>query len=360
MFPAMTGIAPENVITPDTMLSYVSTVAWWLFAVYAAYAFVTTLWRYGFALAVVRLFSYRVLLPLLLVVGLGLLSSALVFVQPQYVAVVVSPISLGGVRAQPLRAGLHWILPLLEREVLYPIYWQTYTMSGRPTEGAELGDDSIRARTSDGQEVRLDSSVIFRIDTERVVSLHIDWQHRYIRDLVRPVVRGVVRTQVSQFTVREVNSRVRKDLEVTLDRLLREKFAEKGLILDQFLLRDITFTDEFAAAIERKQITFEGKEEAEHQAEQTRSRAKGRADALLIEAEAQEKALKLIAEALEKNPNLLTYQYIEKLSPNLRVMLVPSNTPLILPFPRLDEPDGAKPPTSTRTQGADLALPTQP
>jgi hypothetical protein len=37
---------------------------------------------------------------------------------------------------------------------------------------------------------------------------------------------------------------------------------------------------------------------------------------------------------LKDNPNLLNYQYITKLSSNIQVMLVPSNSPFILPFPQ--------------------------
>jgi regulator of protease activity HflC (stomatin/prohibitin superfamily) len=263
------------------------------------------------------------------------------------VAVIVSVVSPGGIRPEPMRAGLHWIFPFLEREVFYPISWQTYTMSGKPTEGALLGDDSIRARTSDGQEVRLDCSLIFRIDPDQAVTVHIDWQNRYIEDLIRPVVRGLVRTQVSQFTVREVNSSARRDLEVTLDRLLREGFGAKGFILDQFLLRDITFTPEYALAVEHKQVALEGEEQKTHEAAQIRNLAKGRAEAIEIEALAQAKAIELFAEALKRNPNVLTYQYIEKLSPNIRAMLVPNNAPLILPLPNMEEQGATQPPSAS-------------
>ena len=215
--------------------------------------------RAGLYFAVLRLFSFQVLLPLLGVVGLYLLSLALVYVLPQQIAVILSVISPGGVRPQPLRAGLHVIFPVLEHAIRYPISWQTYTMSSQPTEGTNLGDDSIRARSSDGQEVRIDSSLIFRIDQEQVLAIHIDWQDRYVEDLIRPVMRGMVRTQVSQFTLREINSEKRKDLESALDRIFREHFSEKGFILDRFLLRDISFVPEYAAAIEQKQIAFEGK-----------------------------------------------------------------------------------------------------
>ena len=336
-----------NIITLDTLLAAIAMIASWLLIIYVVVTFAATVRHHGLQPAIMRLFSFRVLVPLLLVIGLHLLSAALVFVLPQQTAVIVSVVSAGGVGPEPMRAGLHWIFPFLESEVYYPIYWQTYTMSGKPTEGAQLGDDSIRARTSDGQEVRLDCSLIFRIDPDQVVAVHIDWQNRYIEDLIRPVVRSLVRTQVSQFTVREVNSSARRNLEVTLDRILREGFGAKGFILDQFLLRDITFTPEYALAVEHKQVAFEGEGQKTHEAAQIRNLAKGRAEAIAIEAQAQAKAIELFAEALKRNPNMLTYQYIEKLSPNIRAMLVPNNAPLILPLPNMEEQGATKPPPSS-------------
>jgi regulator of protease activity HflC (stomatin/prohibitin superfamily) len=343
----------------DRLIDIVAWIAWLVFTIYTLDIFVRTFWREGFVLALIQLFSFRVLVPLVFVMLVSLLSLSLVFIQPQEVGVVVSVTTPGGIRPQPMRPGLHWIIPFLERTVRYPTYWQTYTMSNSPDEGTILGDDSIRARTSDGQEVRMDCSVIFRIDTEQAVLIHTDWQNRYIEDFVRPVIRGVVRTQVSQFKVNEVNSSARRDLEAALNNFLRAEFADKGLLLDQFLLRDITFTPEYAASVEQKQIALEGEQQSTYQAAQIRNLAEGRADAIEIEARSQARALTLIADALEQNPDLLTYHYVEKLAPNIRVMLVPNNAPLILPLPDLAQ--GALPTTTETTTGTTtITLPQQP
>ena len=340
----------SQVLTLDDLLALLARLGWILYLVYVVLFFLSVLRAQGPVVALIRLLSARVLLPILLPISATLLSLSVVFVLTQEVTVIVSTLSPNGVRPQPLTGGLHLIVPVLETEVSYPISWQTYTMSARPSEGAKAGDDAIRARTSDGQEVRLDTSIIFRIDPAQVVRLHRDWQSRYIEDLVRPVVRGVVRTQVSQFTVQEVNSSARADLETTLGRLLTEQLGEKGLIVEQFLLRDVAFTPEYAAAIERKQVALEGQEQALHEAEQVRNRAagegdrlrieaEGRAQAILQEAEAQAEALRMLAVPLEDNASLLTYRYIERLAPNLRVMLVPNNAPLLLPLTGLAETD---------------------
>lgn len=328
----------------DQILDLITKGAWFLFAGYAIISFIQTLRKYGMTVALLSLFSTKIIFPLLLVTSIHLFSLALDFIEPQEVGVVISIVSRQGIKDQPFQSGLHWIIPLAERIEKYPIYWQTYTMSGKSNEGQKKGNDSIRARTSDGQEVFFDCSIIFKVDPEQVVRLHINWQDRYIEELIRPVAQGFVRTEVSQFTVGEVNGDKRKDLEAKIDRLLNDEFADKGLILDQFVLRDITFSPEFVAAVEKKQVAFEGQLEKEYQAEQLRQLAKGEADALLIKAQAQAQALDLIAEILKDNPKLLTYEYINKLSPNIRVMLVPSETPLILPLPELE---GSDVPTET-------------
>jgi regulator of protease activity HflC (stomatin/prohibitin superfamily) len=78
------------------------------------------------------------------------------------------------------------------------------------------------------------------------------------------------------------------------------------------------------------------------EAEQARQVAQGTADAVVIaaqadaeatilRAQAQAEALRLVAQVLASNPQLLTYEYIQKLAPNVSVMYLPSNTPLLLP-----------------------------
>jgi regulator of protease activity HflC (stomatin/prohibitin superfamily) len=62
-------------------------------------------------------------------------------------------------------------------------------------------------------------------------------------------------------------------------------------------------------------------------------RAQGQADARLIEAEAEAQALAMLAAAIAQNPNVLTLEYIQKLSPNIQVMLVPTDNPFLLPLP---------------------------
>ena len=109
-------------------------------------------------------FASLVIGTLALALVLSTVSQGLVFIQPEARAVVISALRQTGIRSQALQPGLRFITPFFEDVVVYPIAKQTYTMSGAAAEGQISGDDSIVARTSDGQEVRIDASVIFSID----------------------------------------------------------------------------------------------------------------------------------------------------------------------------------------------------
>ncbi len=107
-------------------------------------------------------------------------------------------------------------------------------MSIAPNEGAIQGDDSITARTSDGQEIFVDASVIYAIDPEKVVQVHIDWQNRYDNELVRPLARGVIRDVVSQYKVEEVVTTQRVEMISQISTDMNQKLEDNGLSLVEF------------------------------------------------------------------------------------------------------------------------------
>lgn len=292
----------------------------------------------------------RIILVLVLVaLVVTATSGGLVFVSAQERAVVISAAS--GVRDQPLTPGLHWIIPFAESIEPFPISRQTYTMSQSTGEGAVKGDDSVTARTADGQEIYIDASVIYQIDPSKVVQVYIQWANRYTDELVRPQARGIIRDTIAQYRVDEVITTKRAEMIQTMTDRMSQKLKENGLLLIDFVLRNVTFSKEYAASVEQKQIAEQQAQQAKfvveskrQEAEQARQiaqgaadsaviKAKGDAEARLIQADAEAKSLQLIAEAIKNNPDLLNYQYISKLSPNLQVMLVPNNSPFLLPFP---------------------------
>ena len=283
---------------------------------------------------------------------LSILGTGLVFLQANQYAVVRSAFQPNGYRAQPLGPGLHWIVPFVESvpsEYIYSVARQTYTMSANTGEGQVAGDDSIRARTKDGQEVYIDASIIYSIDITKVIQLHINWQNRYEDQVVRPTARNAIRDAVSQYGVEEIVSTKRAEMESLISDSITQKFLLNDLVMVDFLLRDIHFSDEYAAAVEQKQIAEQQAQQAKlvveqkkQEAEQARQVAQGSADAAviaskgaaearLIQAQAEAKANELLAASL--TPALVQYQYILKLAPGVQTIFIPSGNQFILPLP---------------------------
>ena len=305
-----------------------------------------------------------VVVVLVIAVILSTLGAGLVYVESNERG-VVRTIRAGGVRPDGLQPGLHWIVPVVEQVVTYSIANQTYTMSAVSGEGQVQGDDSIRARTKDGQEVIIDASVIYQVDPTKVVPLHIEWQNRYEDGIVRPESRGIIRDAISQYGVEEVVSTKRLEIVNIVTEELGKSLAENNLRLLDFVLRDIHFSEGYAVAVEQKQIAEQQAQQArltveqkKQEAEQARQVAQGQADAAviaargaaearLIQAEAEARSNELIAASLENNPELLQYQYILKLAPGVETIFIPSGNQFILPLPNTTTPATVVEPTTT-------------
>jgi len=153
------------------LLSWLSTLAW-----VAACGFLIA-WGIASSKGETWKRSFFLVASLLLIfVGIvsTVLSAGLVFVMPHERGVVIT-VEGAGVQQEALQPGFNWVMPFLENVITYPISRQTYTMSMAPEEGQIRGDDSIEARTSDGQIVKIDASVIFSINPSQVVAQHIKW-----------------------------------------------------------------------------------------------------------------------------------------------------------------------------------------
>ena len=169
--------------------------------------------------------------------------------------------------------------------------------------------------------------------------------------MIRAQIRGIIRDAVSQYKVEEVVAAKRFEMVKYVNEKMTEKIQENGLILVDFVLRNITFSPEYAASVEQKQIAEQQVQQAvfvvqqrKQEALQAVETAKGAADAAviasegaakarLIQAQAEADSLKLIQDAIANNPELLTYQYISKLAPNINTMLLPSNAPFVFTIP---------------------------
>jgi len=277
------------------------------------------------------------------------LSTSIVVIDAGEVGVVFNVFS--GTQEEPLMPGLHIVVPYINEVYRYPTLEQVYTMTKTLGEGEVHGDDSLWSPTSEGLQVGIDSSTRYKIDPRKAPYIHNNFRNTYVEVLVRPSIRSIVRHYVSQHTVTDVYGPKRAEIQEAITEALRERFEPEGLLLLSFDIRNVNFTDEYAKSIEQKQIAQQDAERMQfvlqkerQEADRKKIEAEGVKQAAITRAQGEAEALRLINEQIKQNENLLTYRYIEKLAPNVQVMLLPSNSPFLLDLKTLldQQPGGSK------------------
>jgi regulator of protease activity HflC (stomatin/prohibitin superfamily) len=294
--------------------------------------------RPGITLLVAGVIGALILIPL---------NAGLVLVEPNQVGVVFNQLGHGDSSLLPyLKPGLSWVVPFIDKVTIYDAGQQSVTMS-TDAESNQAGHAPVSAVTKDGQAIIVDVTVIYLLIPDMVNDIHRNWQSHYQDGFIVAQTRSEVRNATSEHSAEEIYSGGRAALETQIADSLSKEFAVQGFKLTEVLIRNIAFSQEFTNAIEQKQIAQQEAEQAkfrvqqaQQEAEKARVDAQGQADAaviaaqgeaksITIKAQAQSEALALINEVLKENPNLLQWQYINQLSDQVKLIIIPSNSPFL-------------------------------
>lgn len=262
--------------------------------------------------------------------GLGILAfhsvhNMVVSVPAAHVGVLYNPLA-GGVQPFELPEGLHFVAPWSSVR-MFRVQTQEYTMSGIHNEGAVLGDDSIHCQTNEGLGLKMDVTVMYHIDPK---DAHALWQRigeDYEQVLVRPYARNVIRMVVARYSVIDVFSTRRTSIEHEMAERMKLAFGEKGLVLENVLLRSVEYANkEFAQAITDKQVA----QQQINTEVQNLQRARLEKQTHIAEARGEAEAIAQRAALLRANPEVVQYEMAQKLAPNVRSLYLPAT---YLPLP---------------------------
>jgi regulator of protease activity HflC (stomatin/prohibitin superfamily) len=226
----------------------------------------------------------------IIILAFILFRSTAIFIPPGFVGVVYD--RGRGVLATPYKEGLHFAIPFWQTIIMLDSRLQEYTMSIVPDEGALRRDDSLDAPTSDGQQVKVDATVIFRVDPENAPDIVRNIGMDYVDKLIRPYSRSQIRMIISRYTAPAIYSEKRQEAENAMTMELGEMLASKHIIIDKVLLRTVIFSPEYSKAIEQKVIAEQKVKQAEFEVKEATQRAQAKiAEAKgLAEAQALQKA----------------------------------------------------------------------
>ncbi len=184
----------------------------------------------------------------ILFILLGIISSSIVQINPGEIGVKVL---FGSVKNEVLGSGLHLVNPLYEITKV-DVKTQNYTMSGMHDEGDKVGDDAIRVLASDGLEVTIDLTVLYRVVAGDAPKLIKETGLDFKDKIVRPITRTKIRDNAVYYQAVELFSTKRDEFQQRIYRSIEDDFKKRGLMLEQLLVRNITLPNSVKASIESK------------------------------------------------------------------------------------------------------------
>ena len=204
---------------------------------------------------------------------------------------------LGKAKDGALLEGIHFKPPLISEVDVYDVTVQKFEVPGQSS-------------TKDLQQLSASFAINFRLDPLLVVKIRREQGtlQNLVAKVIAPQTQESFKIAAARRTVEEAITK-REELKSDFDNALGSRLDKYGIIVLDTSVIDLTFSPEFARAVEDKQIAEQRAqravyiaEEAEQEAEAEINRAKGKAEAQKLLAEtlkAQGGQLVLQKEAIE-------------------------------------------------------------
>ena len=270
------------------------------------------------------------------VLALFIIASSSVVIVPAGERAVIFD-NFRGVLSQTRNEGMTFVMPFVQRPIYYDVKTQTYNVGTTDSQNNLRGDNnepSIEARTSDGQTVHVELSVLYQPDTPTLPELHQKIGQNYVTKIIVPAIRSEVRAVIGKYTVESVYSENRQEIESKIESGLGKIFKQNYILLKDVLIRNTRFSEEYQKAIEAKQVALQDAERMQYVLQKQKQEKERR----IVEAQGEAEAIRIKGQALAANPRLIQYEYVQKISPGIKAVVTDQKT--IMNFSNLFSNDG--------------------
>ena len=150
--------------------------------------------------------------------------------------------------------------------------------------------------SSDIQQVDIDGSINFSINTATAMNLYREVGTNYFNTLVMPRLLENTKAVFSKYTAENLVA-ARERLSLTIRDQLSSEMERYGINIISVSIENIDFTDSFTDAVEQKQVAAQKKLQAEIEQEQKTMETQQQAERQRITAEAEASVKKIQADA---------------------------------------------------------------
>lgn len=270
---------------------------------------------------------------------LTLLSFGWTEIGPGQVGVVVN---LGKVDPNEISSGLNWRLPIVSSIHIMDTRVQSFQFGGNPQ--GDLNDPAnqgVETFTKEQQTANIYGNVNYSIDPTWAAELYQTVGDDWFNKVVVNATLAEIKQDARLYTVDRITS-ARDELATGAQVRLQADVDQYHITINGIFINNIRLSNDYIGAVLKKQIAEQNIETAKSEADTARATAQGLADSRVTQAKGEGEAIEALAASQARanesinssiTDNLIRWQAIQKLNPNVNVMLVPADSNFILNLP---------------------------
>jgi regulator of protease activity HflC (stomatin/prohibitin superfamily) len=203
-------------------------------------------------------------------------------------------LQFAAVQDKVFEEGLYFKIPFVQKVVKMDV---------------KIKKDEIPASAA-SKDLQVVTSIIalnYHLDPDEVNTVWQEVGKNYNARIIAPSIQEAVKAVTAKFTAEELITKrevVKEQIKINL----AERLLERNILVDEFNIIDFSFSDAFNNAIEAKVTAEQLKLKAERDLE----RIKIEADQKIAEAQGKAQAIRIEAQALRSNPQVVELRWIEK------------------------------------------------
>lgn len=183
--------------------------------------------------------------------------------------------------------------------------------------------------TKDVQQAKISFSVNYSVDLNKAHTLFKEIGLDYATKVIEPKVIQSVKDVVGKWEADSLVANREKATE-EIKKLLSESLASNYIFIQNVVIEDISYSNQFEKAIEEKQIATQDAIKAKNKTKQIEEEAKQK----VLSAKAEAESMRIRSQALSQNQNLVAYEAVQKWDGKLPVNIYGSAP---IPFVGLDK-----------------------
>jgi prohibitin 2 len=198
-----------------------------------------------------------------------------------------------GVKPAVYGEGMHPRIPLIE----YPVHFNVRTRAR-----------NVQSLTGskDLQMVNVTLRVLFYPNKQELPWIYTMLGHDYDDRVLPSIVNEVTKAVVARYNASELLTK-REAVSNEIRYALTKRAADFRIVLDDFALTHLSFSNEYTAAVEAKQVAQQEAERARYVVEKAIQEKKS----IIVKAEGEAESARLVGKAIQDNPGFVKLRKID-------------------------------------------------